>query len=349
MSVINRMLQELEARHEDAGALPGPVRAVPPPATPAWRWLVLGLALVVLAGVSWLVWREETRPVPAQRAGGTRPPAVDAAPPPVAQVEPSLQLRLAEPPPPQPPAPPAPASGPATPLPPASARAPAPATPVAGAPAPSLPPAPTEVNILKQISPAQRADQHYREALALLAGGRTAEAENLLEEALRLDPRHLAARQALLAQRVNAGRHEEAQRLLQAGLAEPALAQGEAAAVLAMALARLQLERSGAASALATLERYAPQAAGNAEYAAFQAALLQRLERHGEAVTHFQSALRLRPQQAAWWLGLALSLEASGRAAEAGQAFERARQLPGLTPELRALVDQRLAHLRAQP
>lgn len=346
MSVINRMLQELEARHEDAGALPGPVRAVPPSAAPSWRWPVLGLGLVLLLAVAgWLVWREMALPLPPRAAAPAQPaaapvPVGETVPPPVAQGEPAVELQLAAQPPARDQAP-----VPATPAP----TMPASAAPLSTAPASTTVPAPGEVAIVKQVSPAQRADQRYREALARLAEGRAADAETLLEEALRLDPRHLAARQALAAQWLNAGRREEAERLLQAGLAEPAPVQGDAAVALAMALARLQLEGSGAASALATLERYAPQAAGNADYAAFQAALLQRLERHGEAIARFQDALRLRPQQAAWWMGLALSLEATGRTAEATEAFERARQLPGLTPELRAFVDQRLARLRAQP
>ncbi len=56
MSVINRMLQELEERHDDAvqKRMPGLVRAVPArlPATSRRPWFVLIAGLAVLLGVA---------------------------------------------------------------------------------------------------------------------------------------------------------------------------------------------------------------------------------------------------------------------------------------------------------
>ncbi|MEO1767309.1 tetratricopeptide repeat protein [Thiobacter aerophilum] len=370
MSVINRMLQELDARHEQTGALPGTVRPAPPPAPNRLRWLVVtGVLVVLLALGGGFAWREWGRAQPPRAAVVPAPAAVEKPLPAPAAVEKPLPA----------PARTASAAAAATPSPaPEASHALAEqslprqtlaaaaqdqpsavgkqATPALRTPSPTglaaspaAPAQPRDAGVVKQISPAQRADQHYREALAQLASGRGEQAEALLKEALRLDPRHLGARQALLAQWVNARRLDEAEALLKAGLAEPTLAKGETAAALAMALARLQLERAGASAALATLDRYAPEAVGNAQYAAFEAALLQRLDRHAEAIARFQAALQGDPQRAQWWLGLALSLEAEGRAEQAIQAFERARSLPGLSPDLRAFAEQSLGRLRSRP
>ena len=70
--------------------------------------------------------------------------------------------------------------------------------------------------------------------------------------------------------------------------------------------------------------------------------MLQRLGRYKEAAEHYQQALRLSPGEGRWWLGLGLALEAEGRANEAREAFQRARQSGTLSSELTALVEQKL-------
>ncbi|OGB23040.1 MAG: hypothetical protein A3I66_08460 [Burkholderiales bacterium RIFCSPLOWO2_02_FULL_57_36] len=68
MSLINKMLQDLEGRRVDGdavGALHGQVRAAPEPGKihVAW-WLVLGLTLILTGVISWL-WGYRTAPTPA--------------------------------------------------------------------------------------------------------------------------------------------------------------------------------------------------------------------------------------------------------------------------------------------
>ena len=70
-------------------------------------------------------------------------------------------------------------------------------------------------------------------------------------------------------------------------------------------------------------------------------------ERYEEAVGHYQAALRAQPARAVWWMGLGMALQGQKRTTEAERAFGRARALPGLTPELRAFVDQRLKQLQS--
>jgi len=136
-------------------------------------------------------------------------------------------------------------------------------------------------------------------------------------------------------------RYTQAEQVLRDGLRL-----NHAVAPLATALAGVQLERDDPAAALATIEEYAPQAAGNAEFQGIHAALLQRLGRHAEAITQLQAALKMQPKRANWLMGLGISLQAEKRYAEAEQAFTRARAGNGLTPELQAFVDQRLQQVR---
>ncbi len=301
MSVINRMLQELDARREDVHTrgLPGVVRAVPPPALrtrrrfPGWLLaLVLTVALVA-AFVAWGLRGAQGPSAPAPLAPAVAPmPATTTAPaPPVAAGEPTAPQTLARD---AADASTLPALKPSTELtvpaarrtqvpgvkPPEPAKAVASGAASVGAPvaetAPTVvPPAPAgsaKPVLIKQMSDEQRADFRYREALALNNQGRQAEALAALEDALRLDPRHSQARQVLLAMRVEARQFEAAEHLLR-----EALQLGLRSAQYAVALARIQLERGDAAGAAATLNSYQAQAGDSADYHGFHAAVLQQL------------------------------------------------------------------------
>jgi MSHA biogenesis protein MshN len=111
-----------------------------------------------------------------------------------------------------------------------------------------------------------------------------------------------------------------------------------------MVLARLQLEKGGPA-ALDTLLATLPYAGNNAEYQGFLAGVLQRDQRHAEAAQHYRDALTLAPNNAVWWMGLGISLQAEQHLPEAREAYTQARVKGGLTPELKAFVERRLEQL----
>lgn len=159
---------------------------------------------------------------------------------------------------------------------------------------------------VRSPSARERADGEYRRANAALAQGRAAEALPLLQQALREDATHVAARLALARLLAEAGDGREAADVLRAG---------------------------------------AMDGAGNAEYRGLHAAVMQRLKRDAEAVQEYQAALRLMPGNAVWWMGLGLSLEALGNRGDARLSYLQAKSAGTLSGELADFVEQKLRQL----
>ncbi len=185
-----------------------------------------------------------------------------------------------------------------------------------------------------------KAEQEYRRGMALVQRGRMAEAMELLQAALALDPAHEGARQARVAYLIESKRLDEAIVSLREGLELHGARHADA-----ILLARLLVERNDIPNALATLQRHAMGADDNAEYRGFRAALLQRVGRHAEAIAEYRQALRLTANNAVWWVGLGMSFDATDRAKEAGDAFRQARQIGRLSADMNSYIEQRLRHL----
>lgn len=196
---------------------------------------------------------------------------------------------------------------------------------------------------VKQISPKQQAEFSYQKAVALLQQGRVAEAQESLAEAIRVAPDYAQPRQALAGILVEQKQYGQAEQLLREGLAR-AGNQPE----FVMALARIQVERGEGQGALETLQKYQQGASDHAGYQAFLAALLQRNGQHKQAIEHYLTALRLSPASASSLVGLGISLQAENHLTEAQEAFSRAKTSGGLTPDLQNFVEQRLKQLSLQ-
>ena len=421
MSLINKMLQDLDKRHAaDGGGKTLPQQLRPVPARKDWRRVMWEVGAGLIVGVGWVLWVQHQispRSVvtdlafqpqakrPQAAAGLQAPAAPPAAQPPAAPAA-AIPAQAAAPPMPPAAATPAPqapavsAAAPAlpatrstepakmdllklateitTPLDekgsgarpraerkPSAEAAPAartahkaksgPETVAAIAPAPvsssqksdsGLPAsrAPGSVSIDKQMrtaTPAERAENEFRKATGLLNQGRVAEGIDGYKSTLQQDAGHAAARQALVGLLLESRRIDEAQQFLQEGLSL-----NPDRSAYAMLLARIQVERGDLQGAHDLLSRHAGSAANNADYHAFDAALLQRLGRHKEAVSGYQAALRLTPGAGVWWMGMGISLQADNRDAEALDAFRRAKAAGGLSPDLLAFVDQRMKQLQ---
>jgi Flp pilus assembly protein TadD len=215
------------------------------------------------------------------------------------------------------------------------------------------PAAPAEADAAEQPAPAAGAvkrpasppggDARYARALAAERSGRLDEARAELVEALAHEPGHAAARLRLAHLEVARGARDAALRVIQEGRAlEPVRAD------LALFEARLLADQQRNDEAVAALESI-PREARGAEFHALHGALLAGQGAHARAVEAFSAALRLEPQRGPAWLGLAISLEAEGRAGEARTAYRRALQAGGIEPAARAWAEERSARLEAAP
>ncbi|MEA5098811.1 MAG: tetratricopeptide repeat protein [Burkholderiaceae bacterium] len=373
MSLINQMLKDLDKRGSGVAggeAASGTVRVVQEQGRSRRLAVLVVIVLLVLgAAAGWYFWQGSTAPqvqpaMPPQMASAEVPkpamptvPAVAAVPAPTVleasqPVNPSAGKETRS-------APTAPGKfSPTTSEPPAAAQtervmklamsntldsihAPEPSHPKAaakgskkrgGGEAPGVQ--------LKETTAQQHAENAYGKAIALIGAGQKTEAISALETILLSHPKHAAARQTLVGLLLDAKRSGEAARVLEEGLTLDPKQTG-----MAMILARLQIEQGGSAVALATLQRSLPYAVNRPDYLAFTAAMLQREKRHREAVTHFAHALRKSPQNAHWWMGYGVSLQALGQPKEARQAFVHARDLHKLPPELQAYVEQKIGEI----
>ena len=347
MSLINKMLQDLDARATPEGRADADgIRSVPERERGVSRALVFGGAAGLTAAAIALGWVYLKRPAvppvlvsvastPAPAAPVPAPVPAPAAvapavPAPVPEAEPVFQAVAA------------PAAARARPA--ELRRITTPAAQPAVAPVPKTAPATSERIVDgKQVTPQQRVENTYRRALGQLEDGRVSEALAGLQQTLQLDPRHQGARETLVRLLLEAQRPDEAARQLQLSLAldpkQPAQA---------MMLARLQLDKTnGGPAALDTLMRSLPYAADNGDYRAFLAGVLQREQRYREAAEQYQLALQAAPDNSVWWMGLGIALQADNHPAQARQAYERAKGLQTLSPQLQAFVERKLVQLSA--
>ena len=409
MSLINKMLQDLDKRHAaDGGAKTLTQQLRPVPVQKDWRRILweVGAGLIIGGGwAGWVMYQISPRSVVTdlvfksqakrpQVAAGPQAPAGPQAQPPVAPIAPAAAPAAAPQSPPTALAPAAaPATAPAVPpvlsaanrsapmaadtlklateigtpfsekrfaaKPKAERRLPAEAAPASGTAGKAVEAKRAPEVLTKRIPASQaqgpgsidktvhvatqseRAESEFRKATALLNQGRVAEAIDGYKSTLQQDAAHPAARQALVGLLLENRRIDEAQQFLQEGLSlDPTRS------AYAMLLARIQVERGDLQGAHDLLNKHAGSASGDADYHAFDAALLQRLGRHKEAVAGYQAALKLAPRAALWWMGMGISLQADNRGAEALEAFRRAKSAGGLSPALLTFVDQRMKQLQ---
>jgi len=382
MSLINRMLRDLDKRHAPTGdrvahggGLGEHVYSVPERKLASdffWRTMAM-LMLFSIAWVAWLAWQLTPRPVVTeivlQPAQGKTPPSKAAAAPPAGTAAPVPRAAAsASPASKSPPAPvaqalPTPqtrrvnvdmlrlATEMTTPIPKRSARS------------SSSRPAPKKAASAPQIASAQPAGAVDVGSGKIDRRSTTTprdRAENEFRRAVYLINQGRIAegmesfRSAL---QIDPG-HDAARQTLVALLLESKRVD-EAAGVLreglafnaentgfAMLLARIMVERNDVPAALSLLQRHAAPPDRNPDFHAFAGALYQRLERHKEAIEQYQAALRLAPSGGVWWVGLGISYQAVDQPKEALEAFKHARSAGNLAPQLIAFVDQRLKQLQ---
>jgi MSHA biogenesis protein MshN len=344
MSVLNQMLRDLERRGAPAPviAAAGTATVARPPfadAKPAadtkrrWIWAaVLAVVAAFAAAHAWLAYRVQeaarvraplgaltksdapavaaitpaaaTPPVPAAAATAA-PDGVAASEPPVAAPPPALAAKRSAP-----------------------RSAARPATPQA------MPePAPTPIASIERSRNDVAAD--LDRAAELIARGRNSEASTILTDVLARQPGHAAARSTLAALLAEAGRREAALAVLLAGIPfDPPR--------FSLPAAQLQAELGDVGGARRTLAAV-PPAQRSAAHEALAAGLAARAGDHAAAVASYRRALEAPAANPVWWVGLALSLQASGDDAGAIDAYTRAAADARLPADVRGFVAEQLA------
>lgn len=190
----------------------------------------------------------------------------------------------------------------------------------------------------RKLIPEEEAEDRYRRALLLVNKGRETQARPLLDDALRLAPGHVAARQVLATLFDEAGMTRDAERVLRQGRTV-----SPDTTWFTLSLARLLVARGELDEAAALLRSDLEGRSVTADYHAAYGAILSRLKRPAEAGRQYEHALATQPHQGNWWMGLALALAEQGRRAEARAAYERALAAGNLGERLEAFVRAKLS------
>ena len=194
---------------------------------------------------------------------------------------------------------------------------------------------------LKPLSPDERAESEYRQAVSLLQKGRAADAEKRLKAALNLSAEHPQSRELLAGLALQNGRWHEAQQTLEQGIEKV-----PAHYPFALLLARIQIEHGADQKALAVMEASRHAGAGSTDYMAFLAELYRRTGNHAEAIKAYTEAIKLNPQEGRSWVGMGISLEAAQDWKTAGDAYQRAIETGTLDDNLLKYARQRLTAVK---
>ncbi|MFC4653416.1 MULTISPECIES: tetratricopeptide repeat protein [Rheinheimera] len=136
------------------------------------------------------------------------------------------------------------------------------------------------------------------------------------------------------------GNHAAAEQVLQ-----QAVEQGNQDPNLLMALAGLAVRQQRWQDAVTVLNA-APDFSQHPDFYALKAAALQKTGQHAQAIGLFQQLARLQPQQARWWLGMALSFDALAQREQALLAYRQAEnQGISLAADSLNFVRSRIAEL----
>ncbi|MDP1901099.1 MAG: tetratricopeptide repeat protein [Rubrivivax sp.] len=362
MSVINRMLRDLDAR---AARTPQPLdtlsaHAAPGPRPARWRLPAIvalgGVAIAVAAFADFSP--RATRPVgparelapapavpaePTRQADAPAPASASALAPAASQALPAAPpsgeplLALA-----------APRLG--TPMPGDAQAAPDAALPAAApaaaplealiaraAPAPLLATPPRIDKRSVPPSDTQRAAAALSEAMDLARAGQRQAALQRALQALAIEPRHAGARQLAAVLQHESGASAQALALLREGATMDA-----PPPALTLLLARLLAAQGLADEALAVLERHALH---SADAEGLRAGLLAQQGQYARALPAYENATRQQPGNPMWWFGLAVALDSEGQGPRARQAYTLAHQLGLPREDLATYAEQRLRAL----
>lgn len=162
-----------------------------------------------------------------------------------------------------------------------------------------------------------------------------------LEQALKLDPRHLKARLLLAKTLYNQG-----QAIKTAEFLDQSLVLFPDNLQFINTRAQLFLQQKDPNGALRTLQRVGLENSSNETYLSLLAATYQQLQSFTNAAKVYQKLVAVNPEKAENWLGLALSQEKLGNSKLAHDAYQQALNKNTLKESVAIYVKQRITELR---
>lgn len=192
-----------------------------------------------------------------------------------------------------------------------------------------------------QLSPAQLAARNLEKAEEAFSKGQQTQGQELLEQALTVQPLNTVVRERLAAYWYGRGYGNRALAILQQGIQ---LQPG--ADDLKLLLARMYERLEMPADALEILKGMTLTPERSRDGLSIRAELAWKAADYTQAVTDYQALTRAQPGNARWWLGLALALDDSDKSAAAVDAYRQALQIGGFTAATSLYIRERLAQLQ---
>jgi len=192
----------------------------------------------------------------------------------------------------------------------------------------------------RPLNSKQLAEIAYQKGYQFLQQGRMRQGQEYLREALSLYIPHIKAREMLAGIYIKSGRFINAAELLSEGVkVVPEYS------LFAKLYARVLLEQNNPGLAIKILENGSAAIGVEPDYHALLAATYQRVKNHKKAVEIYLQLVKIRPAAGVWWLGLAISLEKSGKGKEALEAYRRAQKTGSLKAGLVKFTNNRVSAL----
>ncbi|MCK4865755.1 MAG: tetratricopeptide repeat protein [Gammaproteobacteria bacterium] len=187
----------------------------------------------------------------------------------------------------------------------------------------------------------QLAEIEYKKGYLALQQGRMRQGKERLRESLSLYAPHLKSREMLAGIYIKSGRYVEAAELLREGIrVVPTYS------LFAKLYARVLLEQNNPRLAIKVLENSAKALDVDLDYHALLAATYQRVKNHKKAISIYLQLVKEKSSVGIWWLGLAISLEKSGKNKEALDAYQRAQKTGSLKAGLVKFTNNRVSALK---
>ncbi|GAC18582.1 tetratricopeptide repeat protein [Paraglaciecola arctica] len=165
-------------------------------------------------------------------------------------------------------------------------------------------------------------------------------AQSLLYQLLETEPDNIKARKKLASLLFAQGNYAQSKQLLVQGM-ELHPTQSD----LRLMLARLYVVQKEPSQALNILVEFQPSIDNQTEYLAYRAALAQQLKQTELAKSDYQVLANVEPTNAKWWLGLAIAEDQLGEIKMAVQAYSRASSLGQLDGSVGEFMQQRISVL----